>query len=178
MGITDVRLTSDSQLVIRQIELEYNTYDETLSAYMDLVQTLASQIPNIKFRHLCRKYLRHADALAYISSMLKDENVKPINITTVYEPSISPQQVLATTNREDDVGEDIAEDDAGEDIVEDFAEDDIMTIPNEDENFSNEEDWRTEVYLFLKEGTLPADMKQSRKVQSKSRRYELRDEIL
>lgn len=32
MIITDVRLTSDSHLVIRQIELEYNTYDETLSA--------------------------------------------------------------------------------------------------------------------------------------------------
>ncbi|XP_026450804.1 uncharacterized protein LOC113350917 [Papaver somniferum] len=96
MGITDVRLTSDSQLVIRKIELEYNVYDETLSAYMALVQTLASQIPSIKFRHLCGKDLGHADAIAYISSMMRDESVNVIKITRVYEPSITPQQSFAT----------------------------------------------------------------------------------
>lgn len=36
MGVTDVRLTSDSQLVIRQIWIKYNVYDDTLSAYMVL----------------------------------------------------------------------------------------------------------------------------------------------
>ncbi|XP_026378064.1 uncharacterized protein LOC113272448 [Papaver somniferum] len=175
MGMTDVRLTSDSQLVIRQIELEYNTYDETLSAYMALVQTLASQIPNIKFRHLCRKDLRHADALSYISSMLKDKNVKSIKIARVHEPSVIPQQTVSTTNREDDVEEDIAEDDVGENIADDFTEDDIFSRANEDEDFSNEEDWRTEVHLYLKTGTLPSDVKQARKVQSKAGRYELRE---
>ncbi|XP_026428715.1 uncharacterized protein LOC113324633 [Papaver somniferum] len=169
MGITNVRLTSDSQLVIRQIGLEYNVYDETLSAYMALVQALVSQIPNIKFRHSCRKELRHADALAYISSMLKDESIQAIKITRVYEPSVFPQESFAT-NREDDVGEDIADDDVGEEIADDFHEDDIMTRANEDEDFKNEEDWRTEVHLFLKEGTLPTDLKQARKVQPKEGR--------
>ncbi|XP_026410442.1 uncharacterized protein LOC113305642 [Papaver somniferum] len=173
----DVRLTSDSQLVIRQVELKYNVYDETLSAYMVLVHTLASQIPNIKFRHLRRRYLRYADALAYVSSMLRDENVKAIKITRVYESSVNPQQSFAT-NREDDVGEDIADDDAGEDIADYFVEDDILSRSNEDEYFSIGEDWRTGVYLFLKEGTLPTDLKQSRKVQSKAWRYDLRDGVL
>ncbi|XP_026451395.1 uncharacterized protein LOC113351667 [Papaver somniferum] len=176
MGITDVRLTSDSQLVIRQIGLEYNVYDETLSAYMDLAQTLASQIPTIKFRHLGRKELRHADALAYISSMLRYEGIKAIKITRVYEPSVIPQKSFAA-NRKDDVGEDIADNDVGEDIADDFHEDDIMTRANEDKYFKNEEDWRTEFHLFLKEGTLPADFKQARKVQSKVGRYNLRDGI-
>ena len=89
MGIQEVRLTSDSQLIIRQIGYEYNVYDETLYSYMALVQTLASQIPKIKFRHLRRKELRHADALAYVSSMLKNESVEAIKITRVYEPSIN-----------------------------------------------------------------------------------------
>ncbi|XP_026378677.1 uncharacterized protein LOC113273125 [Papaver somniferum] len=177
MGITDVRLTSDSQLVIRQIGLEYNVYYESLSAYMALVQTLASRIPNIKLRHLCRKEIRHADALAYISSMLKDESIQEIKIIRVYKPLVYPQESFAT-NREDDVEEDIANDDIGEEIADDFHEDDIMTIANEDEDFKNEEDWRTEVHLFLKEGTLPTDLKQDRKVQSKEGRYDLRDGIL
>ncbi|XP_026396095.1 uncharacterized protein LOC113290726 [Papaver somniferum] len=144
---------------------------------MALVQNLASQVPNIKFRHLCRKDLRHAGALAYILSMLKDESVKEIKVTRVYEPSITPHQIFAT-NHEDDVGEDIANDDIGEDIAEDFIEDGILTTANEDEDFSNKEDWRTGVYLFLKEGTLPEDLKQARKVQSKAGRYDLLDGIL
>ncbi|XP_026395737.1 uncharacterized protein LOC113290316 [Papaver somniferum] len=177
MEITDVRLTSDSQLVIRRIGLEYNVYDDTLSAYMALVQTLDSQIPSIKIPILCRKDLRHADALAYISSMLKDESVKAIKITRLYEPSITSHQSFAT-NREDGVREDIGDDNVGEYIVEDFIEDDIMTRENEDEDFSNEEDWRTEIHRFLEEGMLPTELKQARKIQSKEGRYDLRDELL
>ncbi|XP_026459938.1 uncharacterized protein LOC113360668 [Papaver somniferum] len=144
---------------------------------MDLVQTLASQIPSINFRHLCRKDLKHDDALAYISSMLKHESVKAIKVTRVYEPSVTPQKSFAT-NREDDIWEDIADDDVGEDIAEYFIEDDIMTRANEDEDFSNEEDWRTEVHLYRKEGTLPADLKKARKIQSKAGRYDIRDGVL
>ncbi|XP_026399282.1 uncharacterized protein LOC113295149 [Papaver somniferum] len=105
--------------------------------------------------------------------MLKDESVKAIKITRVYEPSITPRQAF-TTNREDDVGEDIVDDDVGED----FVEDDILSRANEDEDFKNEEYWRTEVHLFLEEGTLPTDLKQARKIQSKEGRYDLRDGVL
>ncbi|XP_026396218.1 uncharacterized protein K02A2.6-like [Papaver somniferum] len=83
-----------------------------------------------------------------------------------------------STNREDDVEEDITDDDVGEDIAEDFVEDDILTRANEDEDFSNEEDWRTEVHLYLREGTLPTDLKQDRKIQSKAGIYDLRDGVL
>ncbi|XP_026397123.1 uncharacterized protein LOC113291849 [Papaver somniferum] len=109
--------------------------------------------------------------------MLKDENIKAIKITRVYEPSITPQQSFAT-NREDDVGEDIGDDSVGEDIAEDFIEDDIMTRASEDEDFINEEDWRTEINLYLEEGTLPTDLKQARLIQSKAGRYDLRDGVL
>ncbi|XP_026399563.1 uncharacterized protein LOC113295438 [Papaver somniferum] len=104
-------------------------------------------------------------------------SVKAIKITRVYEPSVTPQQSFAT-NREYDVGEDIVDDDVGEDITDDFVEDDILSRANENEDFSNEEDWITEVHLFLKEGTQPADLKQARKIQSKAGRYDLRDRVL
>nr|QBG82596.1 putative uncharacterized protein [Papaver somniferum] len=162
-------------LVIRQIGLEYNVYDDTLSTYMALVQTLASQIPNIKFRHLCRRDLRHADALTYISSMLKDKSVEVIKITRVYEASISSQFSFATN--QDTVEENI-EDQVGEDIHNDFDEEDILSRANQDEDFSNEDDWRKVIHAFLQEGTLPADHKQARKILSKAGRYDLRDGIL
>lgn len=66
----------------------------------------------------------------------------------------------------------------GEDIADDFVEDDILLIAKEDKDFKNEEDWRTEVHLFLEEGTLPADLKQARKIQSKAGRYDLRNGVL
>ncbi|XP_026428686.1 uncharacterized protein LOC113324592 [Papaver somniferum] len=144
---------------------------------MALVQTLAFQIPNIKFLHLCRKDLRHADALVYISSMLKYESVKAIKVTRVYELPITPQKSFAT-NSEDVLGEDIDDDNVGEDIAEDFIEDDIMTRENEDADFSNEEDWRTEIHLYIEEGTLLADFEQARKIQSKAGKYDLCDGVL
>ncbi|XP_026420019.1 uncharacterized protein LOC113316000 [Papaver somniferum] len=76
------------------------------------------------------------------------------------------------------MGEYIADDEVGEDTADDFQEDDIMARANEDEDFSNEEDWRTEVHLFLKEGALPRDLKQARKVQSMAGRCDLRDGVL
>ncbi|XP_026396838.1 uncharacterized protein LOC113291528 [Papaver somniferum] len=109
--------------------------------------------------------------------MLRDESVEAIKITRVYEPSIIPQQSFAT-HCEDDVGEDIVDDDVRKDIHDNFVEYDILSRANEDEDFSNEEDWRTEIHLFLEEGTLHADLKQARKIQSKAERYDLRDEIL
>ncbi|XP_026378758.1 uncharacterized protein LOC113273217 [Papaver somniferum] len=108
--------------------------------------------------------------------MLKDESVKAIKVIRD-ELSITPQQSFST-NREDDVGEDIDDDNVGEDIAEDFIEDDIMKRANEDEDSINEEDWRTEIHLYLEEGTLPAELKQARKIQSKAGRYDLRDGVL
>lgn len=69
LGVTNVRLTSNSQLMIRKIELKYSANDATLKFYMHLSQELASQIEigNITFGHLCRKDNRHADALDFIS---------------------------------------------------------------------------------------------------------------
>ncbi|XP_026378322.1 uncharacterized protein LOC113272739 [Papaver somniferum] len=59
-----------------------------------------------------------------------------------------------------------------------FVEDDILSRENEDEDFSNEVDWRTEVHLFLEQGTLPIDFKQARNIQSKAGRYDLRGGVL
>ncbi|XP_026396237.1 uncharacterized protein LOC113290862 [Papaver somniferum] len=88
LGLLDVRLTSDSQLVIRQIELKYQTLDPVLSSYLKLTQEHTSKIDNVTFRDVCRKDNRHADALAFISSMLKDKNTIAVHIGRVYQPSI------------------------------------------------------------------------------------------
>ncbi|XP_026378034.1 uncharacterized protein LOC113272411 [Papaver somniferum] len=187
-GIGIVITTPIGDKMVDALRLEYEGHTNNIVEYEAVVHALrlhtfygpnsSMQVPNIKFRYLCRKDNRHEDALAYIPSMLKDNNVKVIRITRVYQPSVISPKTVAATNYENDVGEDIVGDDAGEDIAEDSAEDDILSRANEDEDFSNEEDWRTEVHLFLEEGALPADVKQARKVQSKAGRYELRGGVL
>ncbi|XP_026378969.1 uncharacterized protein LOC113273475 [Papaver somniferum] len=109
--------------------------------------------------------------------MLVNEDIKAIKITRVYEPSVDHQEICVP-NQDDNVREDIADNDVGEDIDEDSQEDDIMIRANKDEYFSKEEDWRSEIHIFLEEKTLPADLKQARKMPSKAGRYDLREGIL
>ncbi|XP_026399053.1 uncharacterized protein LOC113294895 [Papaver somniferum] len=164
-GIGIVIATPTGERIVHALRLEFKGHTNNIVEYEDVVHALRLIIE------------MGLTKLRYISSMLKDESVKAIKISSVYEPSIIPQQSLAT-HRKDNVGEDIAEDDVREDIYDDFMEDDIVTKAYEDEDFTKEKDWRSEIHLNLQEGTLPADLKLSRKIQAKAGRYDLRDGIL
>ncbi|XP_026451905.1 uncharacterized protein LOC113352279 [Papaver somniferum] len=69
MKIEDARMTSGSQLVIRQIEGIYTTNEPSMQKYRKLVMDLAMYIPKISWRHIGRKDNRLADALAFIPSI-------------------------------------------------------------------------------------------------------------
>ncbi|XP_026430824.1 uncharacterized protein LOC113327926 [Papaver somniferum] len=88
MGLQDVRLTSDSQLAIRQITDKYAIHEPILQKYWELAQFYIDQIPNIKFRHIISKDNRHSDALSYIASRLTDPTVEGIRVVRLLTPSI------------------------------------------------------------------------------------------
>ncbi|XP_026383828.1 uncharacterized protein LOC113279349 [Papaver somniferum] len=88
MGLQDVRLTSDSQFIIRQITGKYAIHDPILQKYWELSQFYINQIPSIKFRHICRKDNRHSAALAYIASQLADPSMEGIRVMRLLAPSI------------------------------------------------------------------------------------------
>lgn len=67
MGLDDVRLTSDSQIVVRQMDGRYKVNYLALQKYSQLVKQYSDAIPKIIWRHICLMDNRHADALAFIT---------------------------------------------------------------------------------------------------------------
>ncbi|XP_026383610.1 uncharacterized protein LOC113279117 [Papaver somniferum] len=148
MGIHDVRLTSDSQLVIRQINGKYAIHDPVLQKYWELAQFYIGQIPNIKFRHICRKDNRHSDALAYIASMLTDSSIEGIRVMRILMPSV-PEPVDTKAYIE------------------------VTTADKYKDG-----DWQKPIHQYLEMGEFPKGRPEINKIKSKAAAHELRDGVL
>ncbi|XP_026431255.1 uncharacterized protein LOC113328356 [Papaver somniferum] len=152
MKIEDARITSDSQLVILQVEGTYSTNEPSLQKYKQFVMDLAARIPKISWRHIGRKDNRLADALAFIPSMLIDPVARDIKIEALFLPSIEKRETTQT---------------------------DVMTIENiEEETVREDKDWRTEIHLYLEKGEVPRKGLEAPKLRSRATNYELREGIL
>ncbi|XP_026440506.1 uncharacterized protein LOC113339452 [Papaver somniferum] len=152
MKIEDARITSDSQLEIRQVEGTYSTNEPSLQKYKQLVMYLAARIPKISWRHIGRKDNRLSDALAFIPSMLIDPVARDIKIQTLFLPSIEKGETTQT---------------------------DVMTIENmEEESVSEDKDWRTEIHLYIKKGEVPRKRLEAHKLKIRATNYELSEGVL
>ncbi|XP_026442836.1 uncharacterized protein LOC113342539 [Papaver somniferum] len=118
MDLDNVRITSDSQLVIRHILGIYSVNKPSLQKYKLLPEELSAKIKNIEWRHISRKDNRFADALEFLTSMLKDPTARHLNITTLCFPSIKKEEEAA-----------------------------VMMIEGEEgDNNVDEEDWRSQLH--------------------------------
>ncbi|XP_026396952.1 uncharacterized protein LOC113291656 [Papaver somniferum] len=153
MQIKEARITSDSQLVIRQIEASYSTNEPSLQKYKKLVSELAAQIQKVSWRDIGRKDNRFEDALAFIPSMLVYPVARDLKIQTLYWPSVKKEEE--------------------EEVVDAMI---VENIPYEQQ--TEEEDWRTELHLYLEKGELPRNRLEAHKLKSRATNYELRDSIL
>ncbi|XP_026377630.1 uncharacterized protein LOC113271922 [Papaver somniferum] len=152
MKIEDARITSDLQLVIRQIEGVYSTNESSLQKYKKLVGELSAQIPKISWRHISTKDNRFADALAFIPSMMVDPTARDIKIQTLFLPSINKEEC--------------------EDV-------DVMLVDSEEEEQVNKAaDWRTQLHLYLEKGEVPRNRLEEHKLKSRATNYDLRDGVL
>ncbi|XP_026440640.1 uncharacterized protein LOC113339337 [Papaver somniferum] len=152
MKLEYARITSDSQLVIRQIEGVYRTNEPSFQKYKKLVGELSAQIPKINWRHISRKDNRLAYAFAFIPSMMVDPTARDIKIQTLFLPSINKEKC--------------------EDV-------DVMLVDNEEDEKANKAaDWRTQLHLYLEKGEVPRNRLEAHKLKSRETNYELRDGVL
>ncbi|XP_026384520.1 uncharacterized protein LOC113280087 [Papaver somniferum] len=149
MELYEVRITSDSQLVVRQIEGVYNTVDPVMKKYHQLVQDYSAKIRSIIWRNINRDNNRRADALSFIASMIKNPKIRHIVIQQLMQPSVSREE----------------------------RELQIMTVEGRNSVMSKE-DWRTPIYNYLMKEYLPRDRQDANKIKSKSTNYEVREGIL
>ncbi|XP_026419951.1 uncharacterized protein LOC113315920 [Papaver somniferum] len=148
MGIHDIRLASDSQLVIRQINGKYAIHDPVMQKYWEIAQFYIVQIQNIKFRHICRKDNRHSDALENIASMLTDSSIEGIRVMRIPMPSV-PEPVDKKS---------------------------YVTVTTADKY--EDGDWRKPIHQYLETGELPKGRPEINKIKSKAAAYKLRDGVL
>ena len=83
MGIQELLVLGDSDLLVHQIQGEWETRDPKLIPYQHCLQGLCQRFVSIKFRHIPRMHNEIADALATLSSMLQhpdDAHIDPLYI--------------------------------------------------------------------------------------------------
>ncbi|XP_015946068.1 uncharacterized protein LOC107471140 [Arachis duranensis] len=73
-GVKNVEIFGDSQLVVRQVSLEYRCVSEKLRNYFDVAIKLLSEFDNVIVRHVPRELNQEANKLAQIASRYK---IKP-----------------------------------------------------------------------------------------------------
>ena len=83
MGIQELLVLGDSDLLVHQIQGEWETRDPKLIPYQHCLQGLCQQFVSIKFRHIPRMHNEITDALTTLSSILQhpdDAHIDPLYI--------------------------------------------------------------------------------------------------
>ncbi|XP_047261217.1 uncharacterized protein LOC124894671 [Capsicum annuum] len=70
LDVHKLMVLGDSELLIRQIQGEWETRDIKLILYKQFVEDLSKRFESIQFRHIPRSHNELADALATLASML------------------------------------------------------------------------------------------------------------
>lgn len=93
-GADVVEAFSDSQLVVSQLNGEYEAKDETMAAYVRRVRTTAQLLRSFTIQHIPRSENRQADALSKLASASVDGKPRNIQWETLAECSIDVMEIL------------------------------------------------------------------------------------
>ncbi|XP_027178202.1 uncharacterized protein LOC113777367 [Coffea eugenioides] len=95
MGITAIRVRSDSQLVVLQIRGEYEAKDEVMKKYLAKVREAVALFETFEIERVPRSQNKRADALSKLASSSFAHLSKEVLVEVVKQKSIDQVQVLA-----------------------------------------------------------------------------------
>src|ERR1044072_975422 len=139
MEALQLLIRSDSQLVVSQVQGDYQAKDEQLVKYLNKVKLLKKKFEEVRIEHVPREKNTRADIYAKLASMKKPGNHQSVIQLTLQQPSVE--------------------------IV------DIFCLQVEDS-------WMTDVKVFLKDGLLPEDDKDKRRITKEARKYVILADLL
>ncbi|XP_019262195.1 PREDICTED: uncharacterized protein LOC109240029 [Nicotiana attenuata] len=90
MNIQELLVIGDSDLLIHQVQGEWNTKNTKILPYLHFVKELCKKFINVDFKHVPRVQNEFADALATLSSMIQhpDKNyIDPIKVNVQDQPA-------------------------------------------------------------------------------------------
>ncbi|KAK0598996.1 hypothetical protein LWI29_001360 [Acer saccharum] len=94
LNVKSIKVLSDSQLVVRQMNGTYEARDRRMSAYLNKVKQLQSTFDEFLIEQIPRAKNTRADALASLGSTTTN-NSKSVPIVHLMSPSIQESEILA-----------------------------------------------------------------------------------
>ena len=88
---------SDSQLVINQVQGNFEARDSRMKPYLQVVQEIMNKFGTTKVTQVGRTQNKHADSLATLASSMIEEVPRLIKVKLIVEPSISVADNVSTT---------------------------------------------------------------------------------
>ncbi|KAH9751207.1 Ribonuclease H [Citrus sinensis] len=101
LGVKNLLIFSDSQLVVNQVNCNYEARDLNMIAYLERVNELLKDFERFEIRQIPREQNQRADALAQLASTPEGNLLRSVPIATIPEPSILRPEVkeVATIDR-------------------------------------------------------------------------------
>ncbi|XP_074341905.1 uncharacterized protein LOC141679301 [Apium graveolens] len=93
LKIEDLKIYSDSQIVVKRTNGEYITKDPTLAKYQALVQSYSASIPSHQVLQICREENEEADILSKLVRNSSDLDCS-VYFEELHKPSIESGEIL------------------------------------------------------------------------------------
>ena len=90
MAAQDVEVYSYSQLVVSQVQGNFEARDSRMKEYLQVAKQLMSKFCTAKVTQVARGQNRHADSLATLASTMTEDVPRLIKVELIMEPSINP----------------------------------------------------------------------------------------
>ncbi|XP_059627710.1 uncharacterized protein LOC132270548 [Cornus florida] len=94
LGVEQLKVYTDSQLVAGQVQAEYEARDEKMKSYLQKVKELKNHFQRFSIHQIPREENGKADALARLATALEPEINKNIPLEYLDEPSISQERQI------------------------------------------------------------------------------------
>ncbi|KAL5561391.1 hypothetical protein UlMin_031138 [Ulmus minor] len=124
---------SDSQLIVNQVNSEYQAKGEKMASYLEKAKELLGQFDTVTITQIPRNENTNADALARLATRLEDSLLKTVPLEILDEPSIDKHQQV--------------------------------------DAISDKPTWMDPIIAYLRDGTLPQDKFEARRLRYRSARY-------
>ncbi|XP_038690528.1 uncharacterized protein LOC119989207 [Tripterygium wilfordii] len=148
LGVTSLKVYSDSQLIVNQFIGSYQAKDPKMTCYLELVKELQLAFVEFSVTQIPRAENSYADALAHLGSSIQSNQEQTIPLVHLKWLSISNQKEVEKQN-------------------------DCEILP-----VSSDQTWMTPFVQYLVDGVLPAEKNESRRLVAKAARYAVHDEQL
>jgi ribonuclease HI/transposase InsO family protein len=174
LGVRRLDARGDSQLVIDQVMKNSHCRDPKMEAYCDEVRRLEDKFCGLELNHIARRYNETADELAKIASgrttvppdvFSQDLHQPSVKINDTPEPeapSVQPEVPSAQPEAP-----------SVQPKVPSAPEGEALRVEEEQNGATPERNWQTPYLQYLRQGELPLDQAQARRVARRAKSFVL-----